>query len=84
MSLVLKAGTSWAETYAQCVSVAPEAFDPDRIRNLINGEWVRAGVPGDHQNPVDGAQIEGPPRSTVPSVSMLRGRRSISRSARCE
>ena len=62
MSLVLKAGTSWAETYAQCVSVAPEAFDPDRIRNLINGEWVRAGVPGEHQNPVDGAQIEGPPR----------------------
>ena len=36
MSLVLKAGTSWAETYAQCVSVAPEAFDPDRIRNLIS------------------------------------------------
>lgn len=62
MSLVIKAGTSWAETYSQCQSVAPEAFDADRIRNLINGDWVRAGVPGDHQNPVDGAQIEGPPR----------------------
>ncbi len=62
MSNVMKAGTSWAETYARCVSVAPEAFDPDRIRNLIGGEWVRAGVPGEHRNPVDGMEIEGPPR----------------------
>ena len=62
MSLVLKAGTSWAETYAQCVSVAPEAFDPDRIRNLINGDWMRVGHPGVHLNPVDGMEIEGPPR----------------------
>ena len=58
----MKAGTSWAETYSRCVSVAPEAFDPDRIRNLIGGEWVRAGVPGEHRNPVDGMEIEGPPR----------------------
>ena len=44
MALVLKSGTSWAETYRRCMQVAPEAFDPDRIRNLIGGEWVRAGV----------------------------------------
>ena len=62
MSLVLKSGTSWAETYRRCMQVAPEAFDPDRIRNLIGGEWVRAGVPGEHRNPVDGSEIEGPPR----------------------
>ncbi len=26
--LQVKPGTSWAETYARCVSVAPEAFPP--------------------------------------------------------
>ena len=62
MTYVQKAGTSWSQTYAQCVLAAPEAFDADRIRNLIGGQWVRAGVPGEHQNPVDGEQIEGPPR----------------------
>ena len=58
----LKPGTSWAETYARCVSVAPEAFEPDRILNLIGDEWVRAGRPGDHVTPVDGSPIQGPPR----------------------
>ncbi len=62
MSLVLKAGTSWSDTYSRCGQGAQEAFDPDRIRNLINGEWVRVGHPGEHRNPVDGEQIEGPPR----------------------
>jgi acyl-CoA reductase-like NAD-dependent aldehyde dehydrogenase len=62
MSLVLKEGTSWAETYRRCMAAAPEAFDADRIRNLINGEWVRTGVPGEHRTPVDGTEIEGPPR----------------------
>jgi len=62
MSLMLKPGTSWWETYARCVSVAPEAFDSDRLRNLIGGEWRRVGIPGDHLNPVDGSPIPGPPR----------------------
>ena len=31
MGLMLKPGTSWWETYARCVSVAPEAFDSDRL-----------------------------------------------------
>ena len=43
MSNVMKAGTSWAETYARCVSVAPEAFDPDRIL----GVSLPGGVPLD-------------------------------------
>ncbi len=50
MALVFKSGTSWWETYARCVSVAPEAFDSDRLRNLIRGEWRRVGLPGDHVN----------------------------------
>ena len=62
MSLILKPGTSWWETYARCVSVAPEAFDSDRLRNLSRGEWRRVGTPGDHVNPVDGTPIPGPPR----------------------
>jgi acyl-CoA reductase-like NAD-dependent aldehyde dehydrogenase len=62
MELRLKPGTSWWETYARCVSVAPEAFDSDRLRNLIRGEWRRVGMPGDHVNPVDGTPIPGPPR----------------------
>ena len=68
MSLVLKDGTSWAETYRRCMQVAPEAFDSDRIRNLIAGEWVRSGTPGDHRTPVDGTEIEGPPRIDHPEA----------------
>ncbi len=62
MGLILKPGTSWWETYGRCVSVAPEAFDSDRLRNLVRGEWRRVGLPGDHVTPVDGTPIPGPPR----------------------
>ena len=36
------------ETYSRCVSVAAEAFESDRIRNLLHGKWQRVGVPGHH------------------------------------
>ncbi|MEL6498423.1 MAG: aldehyde dehydrogenase family protein [Planctomycetota bacterium] len=62
MNLVLKQGTSWAEVYHRAAQAAPEAFDSDRIRNLVAGEWLRTGDPGEHRNPVDGQHIEGPPR----------------------
>src|SRR5258708_28249302 len=62
MALVLKPGTSWWKTYGRCVSVAPEAFDSDRLRNLTRGEWRRVGMPGDHVTPIDGSPIPGPPR----------------------
>jgi acyl-CoA reductase-like NAD-dependent aldehyde dehydrogenase len=61
-SLQLAAGTSWSDVYARCVSVAPEAFDRDRIRNLLGGEWQRVGTPGHHESPVDQGAIQGPPR----------------------
>jgi hypothetical protein len=48
------------QTYARCVQ-APEAFDSDRLRNLVRGEWRRIGIPGDHVNSVDGTPIPGPP-----------------------
>jgi acyl-CoA reductase-like NAD-dependent aldehyde dehydrogenase len=61
VSLILKAGTSWWETYTRCIKAAPEAFDSDRLRNLTRGEWRRTGIPGDHVNGVDGTPIPGPP-----------------------
>jgi acyl-CoA reductase-like NAD-dependent aldehyde dehydrogenase len=65
----LKPGTSWMETYKRCEAVAPEAFDSDRIRNLVAGEWQRIGRPGDHVTPVDGSPIQGPPR-VDPAIAM--------------
>jgi hypothetical protein len=60
--LQLKPGTSWSETYARCVAAAPEAFEPDRLLNLIGGRWQRVGRPGYHVTPVDGSPIQGPPQ----------------------
>ncbi len=62
MTLSLKPGTSWADVYARAQAIAPEAFDNDRILNLIGGEWKRIGSPGEHVTPVDGSPIQGPPR----------------------
>ena len=55
--LSIKPGTSWPETYERCTQAAPEAFDEDRILNLIGGEWRRVGTPGDHVTPDDGTSI---------------------------
>jgi acyl-CoA reductase-like NAD-dependent aldehyde dehydrogenase len=62
MTLSLKPGTSWSEVYDRARAAAPEAFDADRILNLIGGEWKRIGTPGEHVTPVDGTPIQGPPR----------------------
>ncbi len=61
-TLRVKRGYSWPETYARCLATAPEAFEPDRIHNLIGGEWRRVGTPGHHVTPVDMTPIQGPPR----------------------
>ena len=61
-SLKIKPGTTWAETWARCAAVAPEAFYQDRLHNLIGGEWRQVGVPGEHSTPMDGTPIPGPPR----------------------
>ena len=78
MTLILKPGTSWDEVYARARAIAPEAFDGDRILNLIGGEWKRLGSPGDHVTPVDGSPIQGPPRidhdDAVAAVAQARGR----------
>jgi acyl-CoA reductase-like NAD-dependent aldehyde dehydrogenase len=61
MSLHVKPGTTWTETYARCVAVAPEAFHGDRVLNLWGGRWHRDGVPAPATSPVDGTEIAGPP-----------------------
>jgi acyl-CoA reductase-like NAD-dependent aldehyde dehydrogenase len=62
MPLQLKPGTAWTDVYARARSAAPEAFDADRILNLAGGQWQRIGEPGRHVTPVDGSEIQGPPR----------------------
>lgn len=59
--MILKPGTSWADAYARCLAVAPEAFDDDRVRNYWSGQWWRNGEPAPATSPVDGTAIAGPP-----------------------
>jgi hypothetical protein len=47
MTLHVKKGTDWKSVYAQARSLAPEAFEADRINNLIKGEWASVGTPLD-------------------------------------
>jgi acyl-CoA reductase-like NAD-dependent aldehyde dehydrogenase len=69
MSLILKPGTDWAEAYARCVAVAPEAFHDDRVLNLWGGRWRRDGDPVPATSPVDGTVIAGPPFLGVDEAS---------------
>lgn len=62
MTLHVKKGTDWDSVYAQARNHAPEAFDADRINNLVMGKWLSVGVPADHVNPVDQNSIQGPPK----------------------
>ena len=65
MTLQLKPGTSWDDTYARCLAAAPEAFTPDRLLNLVRGDWHAVGTPGEHTTPLDGTPIPGPPRIDI-------------------
>lgn len=62
MPLHIKAGADWDSVYAQARSMAPEAFETDRLNNLIAGRWQRVGTTGEHSSPVDQTVIPGPPR----------------------
>ena len=39
MTLHVKKDTDWDSVYSQARALAPEAFDADRINNLVMGEW---------------------------------------------
>jgi len=62
MTLHVKKGTDWNSVYAQAMAIAPEAFDADRINNLVMGKWLSVGNPSLHVNPVDQQLIQGPPK----------------------
>ncbi|MEV4760029.1 aldehyde dehydrogenase family protein [Micromonospora sp. NPDC049559] len=61
MPLILKPGTAWADVYARCLRVAPEAFHDDRVLNYWGRQWRRDGVPAAATSAVDGTPIAGPP-----------------------
>jgi acyl-CoA reductase-like NAD-dependent aldehyde dehydrogenase len=69
MSLILKPGTAWADAYARCAALAPEAFHDDRVLNLWGGRWHRDGSPILATSPVDGTEIAGPPFLNVAEAS---------------
>jgi hypothetical protein len=62
MTLHVKKGTDWNSVYAQARAIAPEAFEADRINNLVMGDWASVGTPSEHVNPVDQMPIQGPPK----------------------
>ncbi len=50
-------GTDWQTTLSRATEVAPEAFDGDVLRNLIQGQWRSQGRPSALTTPVDGTEI---------------------------
>jgi hypothetical protein len=62
MTLHVKKGADWDSVYASARSIAPEAFDADRINNLVMGDWSSVGSPSEHVNPVDQMPIQGLPK----------------------
>lgn len=58
----IAANRSWSKTFARAQAVAPEAFDSDRLLNLVAGQWATGGEAAPHTTPVDGTRIPGPPR----------------------
>nr|AHE14599.1 putative aldehyde dehydrogenase [uncultured bacterium] len=60
MAAHVKPGTSWVDVYARCVAAAPEAFEPDRVRNLWDGRWHAVGRPVLATAALDGSSITGP------------------------
>lgn len=62
MPLHHKPGTTWNEVYNRARQVAPEAFEENRIANLLGGEWSYTGETRPHALAIDATVIPGPPR----------------------
>ena len=62
MTLQHKPGTTWDDVYGRARQAAPEAFEADRIANLISGEWKFVGETRPHALAIDASLIPGPPR----------------------
>src|SRR5438552_8312480 len=62
MTLRLSPGTDWAATFDRAVTLAPEGFADDRLRNLVEGAWLDSGTPTPLRTPVDGTVLINLPR----------------------
>jgi len=62
MTLTLKPGTAWTDAWQRALTVAPEAFRPDRVLNLWDGRWQADGRILPTTSPVDGTPLAGLPR----------------------
>lgn len=62
MTLQHKPGTTWDDVYRRARQAAPEAFEANRIANLIGGEWKFVGETRPHALAIDASLIPGPPR----------------------
>ncbi len=59
---LLKPGTSYADAWQRCLTVAPEAFREQAAGNLWAGVWRADGRTLPATTPVDGTPIAGAPR----------------------
>ncbi|MCX6527260.1 MAG: aldehyde dehydrogenase family protein [Actinobacteria bacterium] len=69
MGLSIKTGTAWSDVFSRAQTIAPEAFESDRICNLVNGDWLKIGDTSPHASPLDGTLIPGPPLLTGEQAS---------------
>jgi acyl-CoA reductase-like NAD-dependent aldehyde dehydrogenase len=79
-TLALAPGTAWTEVLARAIAATPEAFEGDRPRNLIDGEWRSVGTGAPVRTPVDGTiltellRVDGDSARQAVQASALRHR----------
>jgi acyl-CoA reductase-like NAD-dependent aldehyde dehydrogenase len=57
MTLRIADGTAWSEVFTGARSLAPAAFDGDRLRNVVAGRWRTVGRDRELVSPVDGTAL---------------------------
>jgi acyl-CoA reductase-like NAD-dependent aldehyde dehydrogenase len=68
MALRLADGTAWDASLTRARAAAPEAFDGDAVRNLVDGEWRSTGARAPIRTPVDNTVLIDVPRLDADSV----------------
>jgi acyl-CoA reductase-like NAD-dependent aldehyde dehydrogenase len=57
MTLRIADGADWSDVFGRAVAAAPDAFDGDRLRNVIDGRWQALGRDQQLVSPVDGGVL---------------------------
>ncbi|HSV67146.1 MAG TPA: aldehyde dehydrogenase family protein [Mycobacteriales bacterium] len=57
MTLRIADGARWHDVLSSAQALTPEAFDGDRLRNLVGGRWRAVGRDRDLTTPVDGTTL---------------------------